>query len=161
MPLVLGGVVALVDVIVAVVVSTGYLNCYLWSLYFGRGNRVMLLFIAFLEERECVEKLGRTKIWLVSTFPICNVSPPQFSHQNKIFIIYIFFRNWAVRNPAGTRLDSLAWSLISVELAWLWTKLVWKCSDTNRATTSIETRCRGTQRLNIQSPRPSNSKVMT
>ena len=28
------------------------------------------------------------------------------SHQNKGFINYVFCRNWAVRNPAGTRLDS-------------------------------------------------------
>ena len=32
--------------------------------------------------------------------------PPQFSHHNKGFINYVFCRNWAVRNPAGTRLDS-------------------------------------------------------
>ena len=49
--------------------------------------------IAFLEERECVEKQ-------------CRAMPPQFSHHNKGFINYVFCRNWAVRNPAGTRLDS-------------------------------------------------------
>ena len=32
--------------------------------------------------------------------------PPQFSHHNKGFINYVFCRNWAVRNPAGTTLDS-------------------------------------------------------
>ena len=31
---------------------------------------------------------------------------PQFSHHKKGFINYVFCRNWAVRNPAGTRLDS-------------------------------------------------------
>ena len=31
------------------------------------------------------------------------------THHNKGFINYVFCRNWAVRNPAGTRLDSLAW----------------------------------------------------
>ena len=31
---------------------------------------------------------------------------PQFSHHNKGFINYTFCRYWAVRNPAGTRLDS-------------------------------------------------------
>ena len=32
--------------------------------------------------------------------------PHQFSHHNKFFMNYVFFRKWAVRNPAGTRLDS-------------------------------------------------------
>ena len=32
--------------------------------------------------------------------------PPQFSYQNRGFINYVFCRNWAIRNPAGTRLDS-------------------------------------------------------
>ena len=36
----------------------------------------------------------------------CREMPPQFSHHNKGFINYVFCRNWAVRNPAGTRLDS-------------------------------------------------------
>ena len=31
-------------------------------------------------------------------------SPP--TKKNKGFINYVFFRNWAVRNPAGTKLDS-------------------------------------------------------
>ena len=31
---------------------------------------------------------------------------PNFPHQNKGFINYVFCRNWAVRNHAGTRLDS-------------------------------------------------------
>ena len=29
-------------------------------------------------------------------------------YQNKGFVNYVFCNNWAVRNPAGTRLDSLA-----------------------------------------------------
>ena len=33
-------------------------------------------------------------------------TPCLFSHQNKGFINDVFCRNWAVRNPAGTRLDS-------------------------------------------------------
>ena len=28
---------------------------------------------------------------------------------NKVVINYIFCRNWAFRNPGGTRLDSLSW----------------------------------------------------
>ena len=40
--------------------------------------------------------------------------PPQFSHHNKGFINFVFCRNWAVRNPAGTRLDS---SLVNKQVA--------------------------------------------
>ena len=40
----------------------------------------MLLYIAFLKERECIEKLGRTKIRLVPTFPICHVSNAKKPH---------------------------------------------------------------------------------
>ena len=40
---------------------------------------------------------------------------PQFSHYNKGFIIYIFCRNWVVRNPAGTRLDS---SLVNKQVGY-------------------------------------------
>ena len=36
----------------------------------------------------------------------CREMPPQFSNNNKGFINYVFCRNCAVRNPAGTRLDS-------------------------------------------------------
>ena len=32
--------------------------------------------------------------------------PSQFSNHNKGFIYYVFCRNWAFRNPAGTTLDS-------------------------------------------------------
>ena len=34
-------------------------------------------------------------------------STTQFPNQNKGFLNNVFFRNWAVRNPAGTRLDSV------------------------------------------------------
>ena len=33
-------------------------------------------------------------------------SSMQFHPKNKCFINYVFCRNWAVRSPAGTRLDS-------------------------------------------------------
>ena len=36
----------------------------------------------------------------------CRETLSEFSHHNKGFINYVFCRNWAVRNPAGTRLDS-------------------------------------------------------
>ena len=39
----------------------------------------------------------------------CREIVPHFSHHNKGFINNVFCINWAVRNPAGTRLDSLAW----------------------------------------------------
>ena len=72
----------------------------------------MLFFIDFLEERECVEMLGRMKNRLhisLSPYKQCKETPPWFSQDNKGFINYIFCINKAVRNPAGTRLDSLAW----------------------------------------------------
>ena len=55
-------------------------NCDLWSLCFDRENRDMLLFIAFLQEWECVEKLGRMKNGLVSTFPFLHASNAEKPH---------------------------------------------------------------------------------
>ena len=52
---------------------------------------------------------------LVSTFLQCRELPPQFSHHNKGFINYVFCRNWAVRSPAGTRLDS---SLVNKQVGY-------------------------------------------
>ena len=61
-------------------------------------------------------KLGRLKNGLVSTFLFslckqCRETQSYFSHYNKGFINYVYFRNWSVGNPAGTRLDSLAWQI--------------------------------------------------
>ena len=70
-----------------------------------------LLFIAFLEERECVGKLVRTMN--VSTFSFFNASnaekPQIISHISRKTGLknYAFCRNLAVN--AGTRLTSLAW----------------------------------------------------
>ena len=36
-----------------------------------------------------------------------NRTLPNSPNQNKGFLNYVFCRNWAVRNPAGTRLDSV------------------------------------------------------
>ena len=72
----------------------------------------MVLCIAFLEKSEREEKLGTMKNEIVSTSFLIRASnpyKPQFSHHNKGFINFVFCRNWAVRNPAGTMLDSLAW----------------------------------------------------
>ena len=46
-----------------------------------------------------------------SCFPcyVCRWTPNWFSKHNKGFLNYVFWRNLAVRNPAGTRLDNLAW----------------------------------------------------
>ena len=44
---------------------------------------------------------------------------PNFPHQNKGFINYVFCRNWAVRNPAATRLDS---SLVNKQVGYIYTK---------------------------------------
>ena len=44
------------------------------------GNRIAFLFIVFLEERECVEKLGMMYNGLVSTFPFCYASIAEKHH---------------------------------------------------------------------------------
>ena len=64
-----------------------------------------LILIAFLEERKCVEKIVRMKDGLVSTFCFLHENiKEKVTHHKKGFC-----RNWAVRSPAWTRLDSLAW----------------------------------------------------
>ena len=50
------------------------------AFFFDRGTMVVLLCIAFLEERECVEKLGRTMNKLVSTFPFLHASNAEKPH---------------------------------------------------------------------------------
>ena len=73
---------------------------------------VVLLFIVYLEERKCVEKAWMDRNRHIYTFPFLHASnvenPTYYSHQNKGFINYVFCRNRAKRNPAVTRLDSLA-----------------------------------------------------
>ena len=44
------------------------------------GTRVVLIFIAFLEEMECVEKLGKMKSGLVSTFPFLHAKNAEKHH---------------------------------------------------------------------------------
>ena len=50
---------------------------------------------------------------LVFPFPfyikVMHVNNNYYNHDNKGFINYVFCRKWAVRNPAGTRQDFLAW----------------------------------------------------
>ena len=78
------------------------------------------LFIASMEKKKSEGKSIRHP----SSFPILPLScrkavktitiqfPPG---QKKGFINYVFCRNWAVRNPAGTRLDSS--SLVNKQVA--------------------------------------------
>ena len=74
---------------------------------------MVFLCIVFLNERESEEELGAIKTGFVSTFTFLHASnaekPNLSSPISKGFINYVFLRNRAVRNLAGTRLDSLAW----------------------------------------------------
>ena len=76
-------------------------------------------FTAFLEERGKYRKARRTMNGLVFTFFFSVEAMKRNSilviHQNKGFINYIFCRNWGVRNPAGTRLDTS--SLVNKQVA--------------------------------------------
>ena len=73
-------------------------------------TKMKFLFIALMEKKKSENK----SISNLSSFPILPVSSrkavkrstSQFSPKNKSFINYVFCRNWAVRNSAGTRLDS-------------------------------------------------------
>ena len=60
----------------------------------------------------CKESLNYVKLTCLhfsfSTCSQCREIPPQFFHHNKSFLNYVICTNWAVRNPARTRLDSLA-----------------------------------------------------
>ena len=68
------------------------------------------LFIASIEKKKSEDKSIRHP----SSFSILPLSlrkavkeaPANFLQKNKGFITYVFCRKWAVRNPAGTRLDS-------------------------------------------------------
>ena len=60
--------------------------------------------------------------------------PPQFSHQNTGFINYVFCRNWAVRNPAGTRLDS---SLVNKQVVVQYKIVDYNCGYLNAIKNSI------------------------
>ena len=73
-------------------------------------NLVVLLFAAFMEERESIEKLEGSLMDLSSLFFFSIVEAKKRKSTlvlpyKKGFINYVSSRNWAVRNPAGTRLD--------------------------------------------------------
>ena len=62
-----------------------------------------LLFIVFMEERECVEKIVKMKDVLVSTFSFLNAreTPPKFTYHNKGFINYISAKTGLSENLLG------------------------------------------------------------
>ena len=86
---------------------------------FWWGNLVVLLFTAFLEERGSIVILEGWLLDLSSFFfsivEAKNRKSTLVLPSNKGFINYVFWRNWAVRNPAGTRLDS---SLVNKQLVY-------------------------------------------
>ena len=60
------------------------------------------LFIALMEKK----KSDKSICHLFSRKAVKRSTIQLFPHQNKGFINFVFCRNWAVRNPVGTRLDS-------------------------------------------------------
>ena len=80
---------------------------------FGWENNIEFLFIDSMEKRR-VKTAPFVILLAFQYFPFpsgrqCRGAPPKFPPKNKGFINYVSYRNWAVRNPAETRLDSLAW----------------------------------------------------
>ena len=68
------------------------------------------LFIASMEEKKREDKSvyhpSRFLILPLSSRKVVKEAPANFPEENKGFINNIFCRNWAVRNPSGTRLNS-------------------------------------------------------
>ena len=68
------------------------------------------LFITSTEKKKSEGKSichpSRVLIIPLSSRKTVKTSTIKISPKNKGFINYVFCRNWAVRNPAGTRLDS-------------------------------------------------------
>ena len=81
------------------------------------AERVIYEILVLMREIGWTEKVWRSlKGWWMDLSPLpfpkckqCRKTLTLFSHQNRRFIKYVFWRNWSVRNPAGTRLDSLDW----------------------------------------------------
>jgi hypothetical protein len=81
---------------------------------------MQFLFIAPMEKKKSEDKSNHH----CSSFLILPLlsrkavkrSTIQFPPKNKYFINYVFCRNWAVRNTAGTRLDSS--SLVNKQVGW-------------------------------------------
>ena len=68
------------------------------------------LFTASMEKKNSEDKSichpSSIPILPLSSRKAVKTSTIQFSPKNKGFINYVFCKNWAVRNPAGTRVDS-------------------------------------------------------
>ena len=68
------------------------------------------LFIASMEKNKSEDKSIRHpssfSILPLSSRKAVKEAPANFRQKKRGFINYVFRRNWAVRNPAGTRLDS-------------------------------------------------------
>ena len=63
--------------------------------------------------------------WTFLTFCFSPMKAMQRNATTKVSKNYVFFRNWAVRNPAGTRLDS---SLVNKQVAMFRAFFVLKCN---------------------------------
>ena len=87
--------------------STGPTPSSLGSLCFDKGTRVVLLFIDFLEERECVERIGSMKNGLVFTFPFLHASNTEKPHLSSPITTKASLITSSAET--GTSLDSLAW----------------------------------------------------
>ena len=79
----------------------------LWSLCCSGRTEVVFLCNVGMEKK----KIGNHSTLHISFPPgkQWREAHPYFPRQNKGFINHSFCKNWAVRNPTGTRLDSLAW----------------------------------------------------
>ena len=80
---------------------------------------IEFLFLASMEKKKSEDKSNRHyssfSILPLSSRKAVKEAPANFPQKNKGFISYVFCRNWAVRNPAGTRLDSS--SLVNKQVA--------------------------------------------
>ena len=79
-------------------------------------TKVIFICIDCMQKRKSGNKSILHHLMHLNTFPLLQERnkekhQPSSPHQNKSFINTVFCRNWVVRNPAGTRLDSLAWQL--------------------------------------------------
>jgi hypothetical protein len=77
---------------------------------YGR-TKVKFLGIASMEKKKCGEEsIFHPFILLIlpsSSRKAVNRSTTQIPQSKQGFLNYVFCKNWAVRNPAGTRLDSV------------------------------------------------------
>ena len=84
----------------------------LWRLYFDLRTKVKFLCIATINKKRREETspffiLSASWYFPFPSWKHWTEALPNSPNQNKDFLNYVFCRNWAVRNPAGTRLDSV------------------------------------------------------